>query len=306
MPTKTLLLRALGESLGGSVGVLDDPVITLYQGAVVLDSNDDTPSYSSGTPAEFAQVGARPTPNTLDATLVKTLAPGAYTVQVTPYAAGNSGTVLFELFEADAQRAATMAPVITYLAPDQSAIVGESAYFGVVVVGKPAATFQWRKGGVAIGGATSAVLQLNSVSAADVANYDVVVTSGAGTVTSPVRTLTLLPEFHSADSDHDRRISLLELTRVIQLFGYRSGATRTGEYHTQATGTEDGFALGPGAITSYHSADSNHDGQIDTFELLRVIQLYNFVSGSVRTGEYYPVPGTEDGFAPGIRPSRGG
>ena len=49
---------------------------------------------------------------------------------------------------------------------------------------------------------------------------------------------------HSADSDRDGRISLIELTRVIELYNYRSGTVRTGQYKPQA-GTEDGFAPGP-------------------------------------------------------------
>ena len=50
--------------------------------------------------------------------------------------------------------------------------------------------------------------------------------------------------YHSADSNRDARIDLLELTRVIELYNYRIGSTRTGEYHLKA-GTEDGFAPGP-------------------------------------------------------------
>jgi hypothetical protein len=49
---------------------------------------------------------------------------------------------------------------------------------------------------------------------------------------------------HSADSNRDGRLSLLELTRVIELYNYRSGTTRTGQYKALA-GTEDGFAPGP-------------------------------------------------------------
>ena len=53
-----------------------------------------------------------------------------------------------------------------------------------------------------------------------------------------------LTRYHSADSDRDGKLSLFELTRVIELYNYRSGTTRTGQYHVQA-GTEDGFAPGP-------------------------------------------------------------
>jgi len=49
---------------------------------------------------------------------------------------------------------------------------------------------------------------------------------------------------HSADSNRDAKISLTELTRVIELYNYRSGTTRTGQYKPQSE-TEDGFAPGP-------------------------------------------------------------
>jgi hypothetical protein len=49
---------------------------------------------------------------------------------------------------------------------------------------------------------------------------------------------------HRAETNRDGRIVLLELTRVIELYNYRSGTTRTGQYRVQE-GTEDGFAPGP-------------------------------------------------------------
>ena len=104
--------------------------------------------------------------------------------------------------------------------------------------------------------------------------------------------------YHSADTNQDWALSLDELTRVIQLYNTMDGTTRTGAYHTQP-GTEDGFAPGPGTIVGYHSADSNHDGVISLDELTRVIQLYNTMDGTTRTGAYHRQDGTEDGFAPG-------
>jgi len=109
---------------------------------------------------------------------------------------------------------------------------------------------------------------------------------------------------HSADVDRNLRISLLELTRVIELYNTRSGMTRTGCYGNQ-TGTEDGFAAVParGALERvvlgvYHSADANRDGKFNLLELTRVIELYNTREAGVRTGRYSLRPGTEDGFAP--------
>ena len=67
---------------------------------------------------------------------------------------------------------------------------------------------------------------------------------GAGVVVPLVRA-------HSADTSNgeagtlrDGRIELLELTRVIELYNFRAGTSRTGAYRVEA-GTEDGFAAGP-------------------------------------------------------------
>ena len=63
-------------------------------------------------------------------------------------------------------------------------------------------------------------------------------------VTPDPLVMSAAPRLHSADSDQDGRIGLVELTRVIELYNTRSGTVRTGQYHPQS-GTEDGFATGP-------------------------------------------------------------
>lgn len=115
----------------------------------------------------------------------------------------------------------------------------------------------------------------------------------------------LLPEqsVHSADYNKDYRISLMELTRVIELFNCRFGLIRTGAYSIKS-GTEDGFEPDytrniPVILPYYHSADTNKDAKIGLLELTRIIELYNFRLISVRTGQYKIQSGTEDGFATG-------
>ena len=112
-------------------------------------------------------------------------------------------------------------------------------------------------------------------------------------------------DWHSADTDHNSRVSLFELTRVIELYNTRIGTTRTGRYLIQ-DGTEDGFGLdpvtaaaAPATLARFHSADSNRNAIISLVELTRVIELYNVRSGTSRTGAYRAQGGTEDGFAPG-------
>ncbi len=108
---------------------------------------------------------------------------------------------------------------------------------------------------------------------------------------------------HGADTDANGRLSLNELTRVIELYNARHASVRTGAYRLDAT-TEDGFApdlnrSGPAALTPYHTADTNRDALLGLFELTRIIELYNTRSGTARTGAYRVQAGTEDGFAPG-------
>ena len=62
--------------------------------------------------------------------------------------------------------------------------------------------------------------------------------------TRGVSAVVNLAKYHSADVNRDGKLSLFELTRVIELFNYRAGTNRTGQYHAQS-GTEDGFAAGP-------------------------------------------------------------
>jgi hypothetical protein len=120
--------------------------------------------------------------------------------------------------------------------------------------------------------------------------------------------LVLVPaaSLHSADTDGNYRLSLLELTRVIELYNTRNGTTRTGAYDVAAAATEDGFEPAPArlasavvTLTRYHSGDSNRDGKLALLELTRVIELYNYRVGGVRTGQYKVKFGTEDGFDPG-------
>lgn len=100
-----------------------------------------------------------------------------------------------------------------------------------------------------------------------------------------------LGAYHSADVDRDGRIEDPEVNRVIELYNYRSGMTRTGEYQ-QLASAYSGYAPGPGSITTYHSADVDQNGRIDLSELTRVIELHN-------AGAYHDDATGADGFATG-------
>jgi len=68
---------------------------------------------------------------------------------------------------------------------------GGSTSFRVVADGTAPLSYQWRRNGTAVAGATSAVYTLTNAQAAQAGNYDVVVTNAAGSVTSQAAALVL-------------------------------------------------------------------------------------------------------------------
>jgi hypothetical protein len=83
-------------------------------------------------------------------------------------------------------------PTIATAPLAQSVAAGGNAQFSVVANGSPLLTYQWRRNGVAIAGATTSTYATPAVASADNGNtYDVVVTNSAGTVTSAAAKLTV-------------------------------------------------------------------------------------------------------------------
>jgi len=80
-------------------------------------------------------------------------------------------------------------PEITSPPRSQAALVGQSATFSVTATDPGPLTYQWRKGGVPIAGATGPSLAIDSVDELDAGMYDVVVSSGLGQTTSAMATL---------------------------------------------------------------------------------------------------------------------
>lgn len=119
-----------------------------------------------------------------------------YTVVVT----NTAGSITSNAATLTVSRSAPTAtvPVISTQPATQSAAAGSSVTFTVTANGSPAPTYQWRKDGVAIGGATSSALTLNSVTTANAGTYAVVVTNSAGSATSSGAVLTVIPSTVSA------------------------------------------------------------------------------------------------------------
>jgi len=85
----------------------------------------------------------------------------------------------------------TSAPVVTTQPTAQTVVAGGSATFTVVASGTPAPTYQWKKDGTAISGATNATYTIASTVAADAGSYSVTLTNSAGTANSDSAALTV-------------------------------------------------------------------------------------------------------------------
>jgi hypothetical protein len=86
---------------------------------------------------------------------------------------------------------APIAPSITTQPASQTVDSGANVTFTVAASGTAPLSYQWRKNGGIIAGATGASLALSSVSTTDAGNYTVQVSNSAGSVTSATATLTV-------------------------------------------------------------------------------------------------------------------
>ena len=112
---------------------------------------------------------------------------GAYTVVATnTVGAVTSNTATLTV------NAATSAPAFTTQPTSQTVTAGGSVTFTAAASGAPAPTFQWRKDGVAISGATSASYTIASITTGSAGAYTVVATNSVSAVTSNTATLTVL------------------------------------------------------------------------------------------------------------------
>lgn len=83
-------------------------------------------------------------------------------------------------------------PAIAAQPQDQSVYAGAVANFSVTASGPPPLSYQWRRNGTNVNGATSSVLAVNPATTNHAGNYVVVITNSFGAVTSEVAILTVI------------------------------------------------------------------------------------------------------------------
>ena len=117
------------------------------------------------------------------------------------------------------------APAITAQPVSAALAIGAPLTLSVTATGTPAPTFQWKRNGANIAGATSSTYSVGSVSGSDTANYTVVVSNSVSTVTSAMAaisvlsptmaTTTVTPASASSGRNPDTRLAITFNTAVL-------------------------------------------------------------------------------------------
>jgi gliding motility-associated-like protein len=130
------------------------------------------------------------------------------------------------------------APAITIQPANLTQCVGTNATFGVTATGA-GLTYQWRKNGTNIGGATGSTYTINNINATHAGNYDVVITGTCGNLTSNAASLTV----NTAPAITAQPANLVQCTTTNAVFSVT--ATGAGlSYQWRKNGTNIGGATG--------------------------------------------------------------
>ncbi|HEX4630636.1 MAG TPA: hypothetical protein VH188_06695, partial [Chthoniobacterales bacterium] len=135
---KRVMIRALGPSLNGIVsGALQDPRLELHDGAGALIASNDNwrvtqmgGVVTSDQPIDLEATGIAPSSDA-ESAIIATLNPGTYTAVVAS-ANSSSGIAIVEIYDLDADYAATLANISTrgFVRTGDDVMIGGFIYFG--------------------------------------------------------------------------------------------------------------------------------------------------------------------------------
>jgi hypothetical protein len=148
--SKKVLIRAAGPALSafGLANALPNPTIKIYQGSNLIAQNDD---WNKDDAAEITRLGAFAfLAGSKDAALLTSLAPGAYTAQITDPSGTGTGVALAEIYDASINPNADFQRLVNIssrgkVTPDDGVLIG-----GFVVTGNSPKTLLIRGIGPAL------------------------------------------------------------------------------------------------------------------------------------------------------------
>jgi uncharacterized delta-60 repeat protein len=167
--------------------------------------------------------------------------------------AGAYSVVVSNVYGSSTSSVATLTvidPVINAQPTNQFANGGQAITFIVGAAGSgvaaPVPSYQWRKEGVNLAGATASSLTLTGVQGADTGNYDVIVTGFNGSITSAVAVLEAnlaLPDFTANVNGNVSAVAIQPDGRILVggTFSVIQGQLRTNLARINKDGTLDSF-----------------------------------------------------------------
>ena len=197
-----------------------------------------------------------------------------------------------------AVNAAVIAPSITSQPAALTVNVGSQASFSVTVTGAAPLSYQWRKGGAAIAGGTSATYTIASAQTTDAGSYSVVVSNSAGSVTSASASLTvnkITPVIYTAPTA--AAITVGQSLSSSVLSGGSASAAGTFAFtapsSVPAVGTmTQPVTFTPTDSTRYTTASASVSVNVNAVVLLPVITSATTASGTVGLVFSYQITGT--------------
>ncbi len=185
-----LVVIVIGALLAGCNKGTPPTITTQPQGKTICAGGSVTFSVVASGTAPLNYQWAR------DGTALSGATSASYTIN--PVSSSDAGTYTVTVRNAAGSTTSSAVTLTVNVPPTLSAhpatqteCAGSSVLMTVTADGPPPLTYQWRKDGADIAGATTAILTLPAVTGADAGTYLVVVTNACGSVTSRPAVLTV-------------------------------------------------------------------------------------------------------------------
>ncbi|MBK8914340.1 MAG: PQQ-dependent sugar dehydrogenase [Phycisphaerales bacterium] len=183
-------------------------------------------------------------------------------------------------------------PQISQQPQSIEACIGDTVQFSVTASGSGTLSYQWSKGGAAIGGASNSTLSVGPITPADAGSYSCTVTDACGNVVSETATLTVLsPPSISADPvdvmicDGGAAVLSVSASGDALAYQWRKGGSAiigedgttlvltpaqyadNGVYDVQVTNACGSVVSATATVTVFLRSDANCDGAVNNFDI---------------------------------------
>ena len=168
----------------------------------------------------------------------------------TSYAAGatNAGSVF--VVDAGLPIIQNLAPSFTLPPAAQAIATGRSVVFNAIAAGYPAPTYQWKRNGVAIAGATDAVFKIAGATSANAGTYTCTATNSTSSVTSASATLSVATTSTPGFLSNLSARAQIGTGNNILIGGYATGGTGTKQLLVRGVGPALAAFFGAGALAT--------------------------------------------------------